>query len=744
MRATTVFLSLGALLLARPVLAQCPDGTSGSVLINELQVGPGAAAFIELIGTPGAAIDCLKIVGTNGGDGADCNVYATLELPAGAVLGEDGLYLIAVGGDADLISAKADLQNGPDAVSIVHKDSGAVLDTVAYGGALDGCETPVVEGGMPADAPENGQSIGRADGVDTNVNGKDFQPCNKPTPGLPNDCPAPIPCGAEPSGTLQLSELYVASGEEFVELTGTPGLDLGCFELVQLNGGTGGDECEPTAHSLGGRVLDANGLAVINLDLQVGPDAVRIVWNADDGTVVPIDGVAYGAVLPACPDAGHGGAAPVPKDQSISKCGTAGDDAADWVLTTPTPGVANVCPAPCGASATAVVINEVVYDPDDAAFVELRGPAGLDLSCYTLVEINGGTGGAGCTVGKTVPFSGVVIPEDGYLLIAKGDLAGADLVASFAFQNGPDMFRLLFAADSGPIVVDQLAYNGAVTGCSPAGPDTGAGPKADKGQSVARCPDGTDSGDLAADLKPASPTPGAANDCSGAGGGDGKTCSKPDVAPKISEVQLSAAADAYIELWGAPGTDLSCFAVVAYNGGQAATGCDEYARIELTDAKIPASGYLLIAKEGSTNADAADLTSSKADLQDGPDAVVLVYAGGEKDEIVDSLVYGADLPACAALGIGEGAAAAKPAKGRTLTRCEGYDSNDNSKDFAVCKTPSPGAITTCGCTEGEPAPPGGTTKTSSGGDSGCNAAPAVPGGALLLLLLGLAGLRRRA
>lgn len=729
---------------ASPAAAQCPDGTAGSVLINELQVGPADGAFIELVGAPGAAIDCLKLVATNGGsDGTTCDAYATIELPDGAVLGEDGLYLIATGGDAELVSAKADLQNGPDAVSLVHEGTGAFIDTVAYGGALDGCETPVVEGGSPAAAPANGQSIGRADGVDTNVNGKDFQPCNKPTPGAANDCPAPIPCGAEPSGELRLSELYLASGLEFVELVGTPGLNLSCFSLVQLNGGSG-DQCEPTEHSLAGRTLGDGGILTVDIDLQVGPDAVQLVWKADDGSVVPVDGVAYGAVLSACPDVGKGGAAPAPKDKSISKCGAAGDDATDWVATAPTPGEANACPAPCGPSATAVVINEVVYDPDDAAFVELKGPAGLDLRCYTLVEINGGTGGVKCTEDKVVSLEGLTIPDDGYLVIAKKEMDGADSVQSFAFQNGPDMFRLRFAADAGPVIVDQLVWNGAVTGCADAGPDSGAGPKVAKGESVARCPDGADSGDAAADLGAATPTPGAANECAAGGGGGGsKTCTMPDVEPKLSEVQLSTGAEAFIELWGKAGTDLSCFAVVGYNGGSAGTDCKEYARIELTDAKIPASGYLLIAKDGTTHADLADVKSTKSDLQDGPDAVALVYLGGEQEQVVDSLVYGAELPACAAIGVGEGKFAGKPAKGRTLTRCEGYDSGDNSKDFAVCKTPSPGAITTCGCTEGQPSPPGGTTKSGSG-DSGCNASPAAPGGALLLLLAGLAALRRRA
>lgn len=742
MRLISLTLCAAAALFARPVLAQCPDATAGSVLINEVQVGPADAAFIELIGTPGEAIDCLSLVATNGGSAGDqCDVYATIELPAGATIPEDGLYLIAKAGEADLVSSKADLQNGPDAISLVHTASGAFIDTLAYGGALDICETPVVEGGLPAQTPANDKSIGRADGVDTNVNGKDFLLCNVPTPGAANDCPAPVPCADEPEGGVHLSELRLMSGAEFVELAGTPGQALGCYALVQLNGGTAGDTCEPTVHSLAGKVLDENGFAVITLDLQLGPDAVKIVWMAEDGDVL-VDGVAYGGVLSACPEVGSGHAASAPKDKSLSKCGASGNDSADWVDTTPTPGEANACPAPCGAKPAAIVVNEVVYDPDTEAFVELKGPPGTDMRCYSLLEINGGAGGVSCKTEKTLPLEGLTIPDDGYLVVSKNEMPAADLVFGFGFQNGPDAFRIVFASDSGPVVVDRLVYNGAITGCPEAGLDSGAGPKAAKGESVARCPDGADTGSHVADLGVTTPTPGAANDC--AGGGGGASCTMPKVVPKISELQVTTGVDAFIEIWGEPGTSLGCFSIVGYNGATG-TKCDEYARIALKDKKIPASGYFVVTKEGNTHAEGADLLDSKADLQDGPDAVALVFAGAEGEQVVDSLTYGSALPACEALGIGEGKFSAKPTKGRTLTRCEGFDTDVNATDFAVCKTPSPGAITTCGCTAGTPAPPGGTKASTA--SSGCSAAPGAPIGSLLLLLLGLgalAGRRREA
>lgn len=743
MRPISLTVAALALLLARPVAAQCPDGTAGSVLINEVQVGPKEGAFIELVGPPGALIDCLSLVATNGGEAGDkCDVYATIAIPAGTTIPEDGIFLIATADTADLVSAKADLQNGPDAVTLVHTASGAHIDTLAYGGALDACETPVVEGGLPALAPANGKSIGRADGVDTNVNGKDFQVCAKPTPGGPNDCPAPASCGAEPVGAVRLSELRLKSGVEFVELVGDPGTDLGCYALVQLNGGTAGDKCDPTVHALAGRSLDAGGFAVIEIDLQVGPDAVKLVWKGDDEDVL-VDGVAYGAVLGACPEVGSGHAAPAPKDNSLSRCGTSGNDSVDWVETPPTPGESNNCPAPCGDSHVAIVVNEVVYDPDTEAFVELKGPPGTDLRCYSLLEINGGTGGATCKVEKTLGLGGLSIPPSGYLVIAKNELAGADMVYGFAFQNGPDAFRVVFNGTSGTAIVDQLAWNGEIGSCTEAGLDKGAGPKAAKSQAVARCPDGADTGAHGADLGVAAPTPGGPNVCGGGGGGGGGgSCKLPTVVPKISEIQVSKGVDAFIEIWGEPGTDLSCFSVLAYNGATG-TKCDVYATIPLTDEEIPASGYFVITKDGNTHAALAGLLNAKADLQDGPDGVALVFAASDGPKVVDSLVYGADLPTCTAAGVGEGKFAKKPGQGQSLTRCEGYDTDENSTDFAVCKKPSPGEITTCGCTKGVEAPPGGSKASSSG--SGCSAAPGVPLGSLLLLLWGLAAVvgRRR-
>lgn len=113
-------------------------------------------------------------------------------------------------------------------------------------------------------------------------------------------------------------------------------------------------------------------------------------------------------------------------------------------------------PVPAGAGA---LISEVLYDAsgsdDGQIFVELWGPAGLALETFVLEGVNGSNG----AVGPVVELSGS-IPDDGLFLVADArsdgtsDVTGADLLASFDFQNGPDSI-VLRQADA---VVDAIGY----------------------------------------------------------------------------------------------------------------------------------------------------------------------------------------------------------------------------------------------------------------------------------------------
>lgn len=189
-----------------------------TIIINEVfydQVGgDGSEVFIELWGPPGASVDDLTLYGVNGNGGVD---YATM--PLAGVIGGDGYYLI-VDADAspalrelsDYGSVAADLQNGPDAVQLRRGD--AVLDAVHYGEGGDfGGE------GAPAVDPPEGQSISRADQLDTDDNAADFRAADPSPRGEPGSvvCEAPgdvdtRACGfngrGEQSRTCQPDGLY--------------------------------------------------------------------------------------------------------------------------------------------------------------------------------------------------------------------------------------------------------------------------------------------------------------------------------------------------------------------------------------------------------------------------------------------------------------------------------------------------------------------------------------------------------
>jgi hypothetical protein len=91
------------------------------------------------------------------------------------------------------------------------------------------------------------------------------------------------------------------------------------------------------------------------------------------------------------------------------------------------------------------LLSEVFYDAvgsdNGKVFVEIFGEAGSPLDGFTLEGVNGANG----DITPSLALSGS-IPADGIFLVAddSGDgtsaVPGADLLANFDFQNGPDSF----------------------------------------------------------------------------------------------------------------------------------------------------------------------------------------------------------------------------------------------------------------------------------------------------------------
>jgi hypothetical protein len=166
--------------------------------------------------------------------------------------------------------------------------------------------------------------------------------------------------------------------------------------------------------------------------------------------------------------------------------------------------------APAASGALPVLLSEVLYDAagsdDGKVFVELYGPAGLDLAGYTLEGVNGADG----SVGPLLALEGLV-PSDGFFVVADEasgltQVPEADLVLSFDFQNGPDSVVL---RDPSGAPRDALGYGEFAAGQVFAGEGLPA-PDPPAGQSLARRFADLDTDDNAADfLALEEPTPGS-------------------------------------------------------------------------------------------------------------------------------------------------------------------------------------------------------------------------------------------
>lgn len=108
--------------------------------------------------------------------------------------------------------------------------------------------------------------------------------------------------------------------------------------------------------------------------------------------------------------------------------------------------------------ATPIFINEIHYDnggTDAGEAIEIAGPAGTDLTGWSIVLYNGGTTGTAATTYTTTPLSGVI-----------SNLGNGYGALSFAYavngiQNGP--FDGLALVDASGQVVQFLSYEGAIT-----------------------------------------------------------------------------------------------------------------------------------------------------------------------------------------------------------------------------------------------------------------------------------------
>jgi endonuclease I/chitodextrinase len=387
-------------------LGSCSGGGGGNptAWINEFHYdnkGSDTGEFVEIAGDAGADLSGWSVAGYNGSDGA---IYATLLL-AGVIPEQEGCM-------GTLAFDFAGLQNGaPDGLALIDAD-GVVVHQLAYEGSFTALQGPAAGtelsdiGVAETSRTRAGQSLQLA-GTGSAMVDFSWAKQAKSTAGAPNRNQFLDGCGPDTTPPDAPSGLQAQAGDGQVNLSwnANPENDLAGYHVFRAEQ-AGGPYNRITANPLGQVLFTDTGL---------------------------VNGVTYFYVVTAQDTAGN---------ESL---------ASNEAEATPTGG-----PSVQGAA----WINEFHYDndgTDTGEFVEVAGPAGLDLAGWTLVGYNGNGGGTYATVSL-----GGILPDldNGHGVLAF-DFAG--------LQNGaPDGIALV---DNNGEVIELLAYEGGFTAI--AGPAAG-------------------------------------------------------------------------------------------------------------------------------------------------------------------------------------------------------------------------------------------------------------------------------
>ena len=293
-----------------------------------------------------------------------------------------------------------------------------------------------------------------------------------------------------------------------------------------------------------------------------------------------------------------------------------------------------------GALSAQVFINEIHYDntgTDAGEAIEVAGPAGTDLTGWTIALYNGSA--SQLSVYATINLTGTIADQSG----GYGTLS----FAQAGIQNGaPDGLALV---DPGSSVIQFLSYEGSFTaGSGPANgmTSTDIGVSESSGTAVGDSLQLTGSGTVYGDFTWAGAqanTFGAVN--------TGQTFGSPEPATIIiNEVdadQTSTDSAEFIELYdgGAGNTALDGLVLVLMNGSDDAS----YLAFDLDGHSTNADGYFVLCGNAATT-DNCDLDVSPDTnlIQNGADAVAL-YAGDATDfpndtpvtttNLLDAIVY---------------------------------------------------------------------------------------------------------
>lgn len=241
-----------------------------------------------------------------------------------------------------------------------------------------------------------------------------------------------------------------------------------------------------------------------------------------------------------------------------------------------------------------VFVNEFHYDnesTDVGEFIEIAGPAGTDLTGWSIVLYNGADSSAAAVYPANVAYalSGTIPDQQGGYGTVVVDFPENGL------QNGAnDGFALV----NGSTVVQLLAYEGAFTASN--GPAAGLtasnlpvsqASSEPSGSSLQLTGTGTEYGDFTW-TKTEANTKGEPN--AGQTFGEGTPAD-----PQLSEIridQTGADNDEYVELAGPPGTSLNGLTLLVIGDGTGGSGVIENV-VALGASTIPASGYFVVAED---------------------------------------------------------------------------------------------------------------------------------------------------
>jgi predicted extracellular nuclease len=352
---------------------------------------------------------------------------------------------------------------------------------------------------------------------------------------------------------------------------------------------------------------------------------------------------------------------------------------------------------------TSVFINEIHYDnasTDIGEAIEIAGPAGTDLTGWSLVLYNGNGGAAY----GTTALSGVITDQQGGF--------GTIYVSypSNGIQNGaPDGIALV---DDTSTVVQFLSYEGSFTAVG--GPangmlstDIGVAESYTTlaGESLQLTGEGATYEDFAW-TSPAADTFGAVN--------TGQTftgSSTPDVI--INEVdadQVSTDSAEFIELYdgGVGNTALDGLVLVLFNGSDDAS----YLSFDLDGQSTDGDGYFVLCGDAGNVANCdLDVSPNTNLIQNGADAVALLVGDAADfpndtpvttDNLLDAIVYDTDdgddagllvllnagQPQVNERGGGDGT-------GHSNQRCPNGEGGARNTDTYIQDTPTPGAVNNC-------------------------------------------------